>query len=195
MEPVEITAGRLHLRPWRPSDAEVVLAACTDPETQRWTSVPSPYTAGHAREYLEQTAPQGWADGTSLGFAVCDSTSGEVLASIGLRAGHHECWDVGYWAVPAARGHGVVTEAIGVLCRWGFAELGIERIEWYAEVGNWASRRVAEKAGFTVEGRLRSGLPGAHGRRDVWIGARLSGDPEVDTGRPAQDPHIRTAAS
>ena len=180
MDPVEITAGRLHLRPWRPTDAEVVLAACSDPQTQRWTTVPVPYTAEDARGFVEDMAPAGWASGTVLTFAVCDSTSGEVLAAVALRTALHGAWDVGYWAVPAARGRGVVSEALGVLCRWGFAELGIERIEWYAEVGNWASRRAAEKAGFTVEGVLRAGLPGREGRRDCWIGARLPGDAERD---------------
>ena len=185
MDPVEITAGRLHLRPWRASDADVVVAACSDPQTQRWTTVPSPYTAEHARTYLEEFCPAGWAAGTALTFAVCDSTTGEVQASAALRRAQHEAWDVGYWAVPAARGRGVVSEAVGVQCRWGFAELGIERIEWYAEVGNWASRRAAEKAGFTVEGVLRCGLPSRDGRRDCWIGARLAGDPDRDTGAAA----------
>src|SRR4051812_28052393 len=104
MDPVEITAGRLHLRPWQPTDAAAVLSACTDPETQRWTSVPAPYTAEHARAFVEETAPAGWADGSALTFAVCDSTTGEVLASVAVRQGHHETWDVGYWAIPAARG-------------------------------------------------------------------------------------------
>ena len=181
MEPVEIRTYRLLLRPWQPSDAPAVLAACTDPETQRWTTVPSPYTAEHARAYVEEFSPAGWSSGQSLGFAVCDQGSGEVLASVALRQGQHEAWDVGYWAAPAARGRGVVSEALSALCQWGFRELGVERIEWYAEVGNWASRRVAEKAGFTVEGVLRAGLPSRNGRRDGWVGARLPTDPETDT--------------
>ncbi len=42
MEPVEITAGALHLRSWRPGDDARVLEACQDPDTQRWTTVPVP---------------------------------------------------------------------------------------------------------------------------------------------------------
>jgi RimJ/RimL family protein N-acetyltransferase len=184
MEPIEITAGRLHLRPWRPNDAPAVLAACSDPETQRWTTVPVPYTAEHARSFVEEMGPQGWADDSDYGFAVCDSTTGELLAAMTLRSRPARAtWDVGYWADPAARGRGVVSEALGVLCRWGFSELGIERIEWFAAIGNWASRRVAEKAGFTVEGVLRYGLPHREGRQDCWVGARVAVDPEIDTRR------------
>ena len=190
MEPVELTTGRLLLRPWRPSDAAAVLVACTDPETQRWTTVPVPYTAEHARGFVEEHSPAGWASGTDCGFAVCDLAGGELLGAITLRQRPpHETWDVGYWSVPAARGRGVMSEALAELCRWGFAELGTERIEWYAEVGNWASRRVAEKAGFTVEGVQRAGLPGRRGRRDGWVGARLATDPDGDTRLlPAYEP-------
>jgi RimJ/RimL family protein N-acetyltransferase len=76
------------------------------------------------------------------------------------------------------------------VCRWGFNDLGATRIEWYARVGNWASRRVAEKAGFTIEGTLRAGLPVPGGRRsEAWVGARLPDDPEIDTRRlPAYEP-------
>ena len=62
------------------------------------------------------------------------------------------------------------------ICRWGFAELGLSRIEWRAEVGNDASRRVAEKAGFTVEGLLRRALPTGAVRRDCWVGSLLTAD-------------------
>jgi RimJ/RimL family protein N-acetyltransferase len=74
-----------------------------------------------------------------------------------------------------------MSAALRRLCTWAFDDVGAQRVEWYAEVGNWASRRVAEKAGFTIEGVLRGGLPGRSGRVDGWVGARLPGDPDVDT--------------
>ena len=46
---------------------------------------------------------------------------------------------------------------MGAVCRWGFGALGLARVDWFAEVGNAGSRRVAEKAGFTIEGVLRRG--------------------------------------
>lgn len=159
-----------------------MLAACQDPQIQRWTTVPSPYAREHAEGFVGELSQRGWETGTDLGFAVCDSTTGEVLAAVGLRhRPAHDVWDVGYWAVPAARGTGVVPEALGALCRWAFAVLRAPRIEWYAAVGNWASRRAAEKAGFRVEGVLRAGIPGRTGRVDAWVGALLPGDPHHDT--------------
>ena len=56
MDGVEITAGRLHLRPWQPGDAPEVYAACQDPEIARWvTAIPCPYLESDAREFVEQT--------------------------------------------------------------------------------------------------------------------------------------------
>lgn len=190
IDAVEIRTDRLVLRPWQPSDAPAVLAACTDPLVQEWTSsLPSPYTAEHARSYVEELAPQAWADGSAYAFAVTKAAGGPALANVALRrSASRDCWDVGYWS--AVRGQGYTTEALAALCRWGFESLGAQRIEWYARVGNWASRRVAEKAGFVIEGTLRDGLPVPGGARsEAWVGARLPGDPETDTRRlPSYEP-------
>lgn len=192
MEPAQIRTERLLLRPWQPADADAVFEACSDPLVQQWTSggLPSPYTLDSARQYVEVLSPAAWAAGTAYAFAITDARSGSVLGNVALRlTGLHDNWDVGYWSAPTGRGTGAITEGLAALCRWGFAELGVQRVEWYAQVGNWASRRVAEKAGFTIEATLRSGLPTPEGRTDCWVGARLPGDPETDTRRlPAYRP-------
>jgi RimJ/RimL family protein N-acetyltransferase len=179
VDPVEITAGRLHLRPWRAGDEDAVLDACTDPETQRWTQVPVPYSRADAEAFVRQYVPQAWADEAELCWAVCDSTTGEPLASVGLHAPHPEgVREVGFWCRPSARGSGVVSDAVQVVARWAFAELGLVRLEWAAEVGNAASLRVAEKAGFGYEGPRRASLRQRDGSpaRDGWWAARLPTD-------------------
>ncbi len=181
-EPTSISAGALHLRPWEPSDAAAVLAACDDPLVQRWTQVPVPYTPEHARDYVEG-ADARWRRGEELGLAVCDSTTGEVLASAGLRPYGDGTWDVGCWAVAGARGRGVVPEAVAALSRWAFAVLGAQRVQWRASTRNWSSRRAAQKAGFTAEGVLRGGLLHRGQREDAWLAARRPGDPDGDTAR------------
>src|SRR5688572_15591086 len=184
VDPTEITAGRLHLRPWQEGDQEALVAAGNDPESARWTNVPSPYTRESADEWVRVTAPRGWAEGTALSFAVCDSTTSEVLASVALRqAGDPDVWSVGYWCVPEHRGQGVVPDALAPLCRWGFGALGAQRVEWMAQVGNYASLRSAQKAGFQVEGVLRDGLVHRGEHVDGWIAGLLPEDAQEDTGR------------
>lgn len=183
MECVEITAGRLHLRPWEPGDAEAVFAACQDPLIQRCTRLPSPYTVDDAREWVGERSPAAWEAGTDASFAVLDATTAGLLGSVGLHRIDvlDGVAEIGYWCAAEARGHGVTTQAVRAVCRWAFGGpyggpfdgAGLARIDWYAKVGNWASRRVAEKVGFVVEGVLRSRLRDGAGRSDAWIAGLL----------------------
>jgi RimJ/RimL family protein N-acetyltransferase len=195
VEPVEITAGRLHLRPWEARDVEAVLRAGTDPQVQRWTQVPVPYERAHAEDFVGRYVPEQWAADGELVWGVFDATTMEALATVGLHparsAGVRE---VGFWALPEARGTGVVTEALGAVARWAFAELGLARLEWAAEVGNAASLRVAVKAGFAFEGRRRASLHQRDGSyRDGWWAARLPADGPDGAAPALPDPGVLEA--
>ena len=178
MEEVEITAGRLHLRPFRAGDAAAVYAACQDPEIQRWTQVPSPYGPEDARTFVAEIAPGRWADGTGATFAILDATSGDLLGTIGLEgigpAG--DTAEIGYWMAAPARRRGVMAQAAGVVCRWGFAQLGLARITWCCLEGNVASRAVAIKVGFRVDPVTRAGVLRRDGRRRLWVGELTPAD-------------------
>jgi RimJ/RimL family protein N-acetyltransferase len=182
LEPVEITAGPIHLRPWRPTDADAVLDACQDPEIQRFTSVPSPYTRADAVTYVEQITQEGWKSGTAAHLAVVDATTAGLLASVALHdlrgptglpgAAPGGTGEIGYWCAPWARGRGVTTGAVGSLCRWGLGALELRAIWWRALVGNEPSRAVAVRAGFTIEsGHRRLPRPRGGDLADFWAGA------------------------
>lgn len=185
MDPVELRTPRLLLRPFRPEDAPAVTAACQDPDIARFTTVPSPYTRQDGQGYVESWCPEQWRTGAGAPYAVVDAGSGELLASVGLSGIGGGAAELGYWCAPAARGRGVVAEAAAAVCRWGFDALGLGRVTWYAEVGNWASRRVADTVGFRVEGTLRSALVHRGERVDAWVAGLLPGDePEPDRRLP-----------
>src|SRR3954464_15184235 len=173
----QLTTTRLLLRPMGAGDVDAVYAACQDPQIQRWTTVPSPYLREHAEQFACGYAPKAWAAGDAAVFAATDIGTGELLASVGLhfdRGRDAGIAEIGYWAAAGARGRGVTTEAVAAVCAWGCATCGVQRLEWYAEVGNAASRRVAEKVGFTIEGTLRSFLARPGGERvDAWAGSLL----------------------
>jgi RimJ/RimL family protein N-acetyltransferase len=150
-----LTDGVVLLRPFRSEDVPRIVEACRDPEIPRWTRVPDSYTEADGREFVRLSA-EWWAEGSAATFAVTDSSSGDLVASIGLHGISEAKAEVGYWAAPWARGRGVASRALGLVSVWGLRELGLARIELLADVANVASQRVAEKAGFQREGVLRS---------------------------------------
>ncbi|MEU8197752.1 GNAT family protein [Microbispora amethystogenes] len=58
--------------------------------------------------------------------------------------------------------------------RWGFEELGLHQLELHHSTRNHASCRVADKAGFAVEGVLRAALLHADGWHDMEVHALLN---------------------
>jgi RimJ/RimL family protein N-acetyltransferase len=56
---------------------------------------------------------------------------------------------------PALQKTPIATEAIFLLMRYVFEELGYRRFEWKCDNGNAPSKRAAERFGFTPEGLFR----------------------------------------
>ena len=164
----------VELRPWLDRDVPAIVAACNDPETARWTTVPSPYSEADARTWLERCATA-WSEGAAP-LAVIDRASGDVAAAITLWL-HSRVGELGYWAAPAFRGRGYVPRAVQLLCSWGFDELELPRMQLGTFIGNTASERVAEKSGFSREGVLRAWLEQRGERRDVTMWSRLPDNP------------------
>ncbi|MFF7731221.1 GNAT family N-acetyltransferase [Streptomyces sp. NPDC008001] len=190
MEPVSLTTARLLLRPFTAADADAVHAACQDPEIPRYTSVPSPYTPGHARSFVTEVCPAGWRDDSMYTWGVFTREEGRLTGSMGLmRLTSHPSENeaaIGYWTAKEQRGRGYTVEAAREVVRWAFADLGAGRVEWYAEAGNEASRAVALKAGFRMEGTMRSKIAHAGTRRDAWVGSVLPSD----LGLPSTAPYL-----
>lgn len=163
-----IEGAGLVLRPWEAGDVEDLCVACRDEEIQRWTTIPSPYGRADAEHFVLDVAPTQWRDGTGAHFAVLDAETGSLLGSAGLVAIEPAARraEVGYWVAAGARRQGVAGRALSLLCRWAITTKEIERLALMADVGNVASRRVAERAGFHYEGLLRSYVLKGGRRRD-----------------------------
>ena len=86
-----------------------------------------------------------------------EAEAGRILGSVGFGwVGDQHVGEVGYWLRRDARGRGLTTRALHLISRWALGELGCARLQLRADVLNLPSQRVAEKAGFTREGVLRS---------------------------------------
>jgi RimJ/RimL family protein N-acetyltransferase len=166
------------LVPLRAADLDLITATCQDPESARWTVVPVPYTRADAEFFVLRHAPLTWAAGEGAIFGIVDDQGG-YAGTIDLRidGADDASAEVGFLVAPWARGRGYATGALRSICSWGFDALGLSRIVWRAHLGNEASRRVAVKAGFTMEGVQRAGCAQRGERHDAWVGAMLATDP------------------
>ncbi|MGW0813653.1 GNAT family N-acetyltransferase [Streptomyces viridiviolaceus] len=183
MDPLTLTTDRLVLRAVGPGDTEAVHAACQDPEIQRWTTIPSPYLPEHARGFTGQMVPDGWANDSAFTFGLFLPT-GDLVGMLGITMTTLGAGEIGFWGTREHRGHGYITEAAVAVSRWAFTRLAIDRVEWRAEVGNTASRAVAQRAGFTMEGTLRSAISNKGVRRDCWVGSLLPSDLSLPSTAP-----------
>ncbi|MDG4817615.1 GNAT family N-acetyltransferase [Micromonospora sp. WMMD956] len=181
-----VAGQELRLRPIEECDLDAITETCRDPHTVEWTTVPTPYERADAARFRRDVADAAWARGTGGYFTVADGED-RYVASVDLRIAAADPVQgmVGFMTAPHARGRGYMPAATTALAAWGFTTLGLARVEWRALVGNTASRRVAEKAGFTMEGTARGFLPTRAGSRaDAWVASLLPGDLAATTPRP-----------
>jgi [ribosomal protein S5]-alanine N-acetyltransferase len=173
-----LAAGPFRLRPFALADIGAVREASADPHIPLITTVPAAFTADEGRRYIERQ----WSRaerGIGYSFAIADAGADCAVGSIGLwlkDLGEGRA-SVGYWVVGSARGRRAAAHALQALALWALDELRIPRVELYVEPWNTASLLTAERAGFKREGLLRSWQEVGDTRRDMYMYARLSGDP------------------
>ncbi len=166
----ELRDGDVLLRAHTEADLPGVVEQCQDPDMQRFTTIPVPYGPDQAPRFLERVRG-GWADGSSASWAI--EVEGRFAGTVDIDLG--EGWGgIGYGLHPWARGRGVMTTAAQLALGWAFTEAHLVGVRWEAFVGNEASRRVAEKCGFLMEGTARGHTVARGERFDAWLGSLLA---------------------
>ena len=87
-----------------------------------------------------------WHQNTQGRNLIGQITMGGVM--FGAMRGAH----IGYWIDRAFANRGFTTQAVNLVTRFGFQELGLHRIEINIRPENAPSIKVAEKAGYIFEG-------------------------------------------
>ncbi len=173
-----LAASPFLLRPFTLADVDAVREASSDPRIPLITTVPAVFTDEEGHRFIERQ----WSrseQGTGYSFAIADAGTDRAVGQIGLwlkdlsegRA------SVGYWVVRSARGRQAAARSLRALARWALDELQVPRLQLYVEPWNTASVMTAERAGFRREGLLRGWQEVGGTRRDMYMYARLPGDP------------------
>jgi ribosomal-protein-alanine N-acetyltransferase len=135
----------------RPGDRRVRV----DADNVRFGDVPPGRREREAAAYLEAMERMR-REGRGVSFAVVDARRDAILGACDLRLPLPRVGEVGYLLVPDARGRGVMGRALRLVVAWGFAELGLVRVQAFASPDNERSMRLLERLGFAREGLLRS---------------------------------------
>lgn len=142
------------LAPFSRLHREELLEAADDERITRYMTerFPYPYTEEDAATWIAKCE----AEVPPLSFAIL--VEDELAGGVGceprddIRSGTAE---VGWWLTPRRWGRGITAVAVERFIEYCFDDLGLHRVEAGVFVSNPASARVAEKAGFRLEGVSR----------------------------------------
>ena len=171
--------GHVVLRAHAEADVARIVEQCVDPDSVRWTTVPTPYTEADAREWLG-VIDRSWSsgDGPWL-WAIADAADPDTfLGTVDMRPQGAGIAKVGFGLHPEGRGRQLMSRAVRLATRWWFDQGGV-RVFWEANRGNFASWRVAHTCGFTFHGVMPQQLPHRDVAFDGWT-ASVGRDDDLD---------------
>ncbi|MEV4808002.1 GNAT family protein [Nonomuraea sp. NPDC049421] len=172
-----LTGELVRLRALEPADSEALWRWYHDPEVGRWMGSDPPISLAQNMEKgqnrprntyeLMQLGIETLQDQTFIGYVVLGDTDfvhGEaVLQSVAI--GERDF-----------RGGGYGTDAVRVISRYTFEEMGLHRLMLWVVADNAAAVRAYRKVGFVEEGRRREAFRSRGKRYDYLMMGLLEGE-------------------
>lgn len=157
-EELRIESKDLLLRPVRTEDSEALLLLYGDESIYRYRPG-MPRKTVRLVEKLIRRFREDACEGRAVALSVIDREQGCV---VGLAEVFHldpkvEQAEIGCSITPEYQGRGLATRAVKLLTDYLILEADFNRVRATVHVENIGSRRVYEKAGFTLEGQERQG--------------------------------------
>jgi len=146
---------RLLLRQFAESDLENVFNGLSHPDIIKYYGVSYP-TLEATKAQMEFFADLEKNE-TGIWWAVCSPDNQLFYGAGGLNSlsKEHKKAEIGFWLLPDYWGKGFMTEAMPLICNYGFDTLGIHRIEGIVETENLLCKKAMEKLRFQHEGTMR----------------------------------------
>ena len=176
--PEQIESERLIIRVARPGDGAVFHEAITESLAQLspWLGWVTPAPAPEDSEASCRGAHERFLRNEDLMAFFFLKEGGKLVGGSGL---HDADWDlrhfeVGYWGRSSYCGRGLMTEGVRALADHALDSLRATRVFLTTDTLNVASWKLAERAGFELEGILRNdrrSLSG--GLRDTRVHSRI----------------------
>jgi RimJ/RimL family protein N-acetyltransferase len=177
----------LRLHPFTLDDAARVrlLASAAEVATMM-VNIPHPYPAGLAEAWIGGHAAAA-SSGELFTWAIVRRSDATLMGCMVLTIeARHQRREIAYWLGLPFWGQGYATEAGRCIAAYGFASLGLHRLEAKVFPRNVASARVLGKIGLRYEGVLRGYIRRLEGDtfEDVAIYAMLRAEFEEQRQAP-----------
>jgi RimJ/RimL family protein N-acetyltransferase len=182
--PEELIGQRVVVRAWRPTDASSLFEAVNESRERLrlWMPWVDNYrTVVDAEEYCHRVGVR-FDERSDFALGIWHRENGRFLGGTGF---HNVDWDVpsfdiGYWIRDGEVGKGYVEEAVRLMVRHAFDKMGARRLALTCDTTNDRSRRIPERIGFVLEGRLRNHMRTEAGTlRDTLIFSLIPEDAAV----------------
>ncbi|MBR6688451.1 MAG: ribonuclease HI [Clostridia bacterium] len=153
----ELETERLKLRLFKDTDVDALYEACSDEKVTRFLSFDTYTSMDDAynrieflkEEYEKLIEPPVWAI----------TLKGENKAIGSINYLHvkekHSVAEIGYWLASKYWNKGIMTEAVKGVLKFGFENMGLNKVIIQCDARNTGSYRVMEKCGLVYEGTLR----------------------------------------
>jgi ribosomal-protein-serine acetyltransferase len=187
--PMPFRTPRLLIRPKQVGDGAITSAAVAETWDElhrwmRWAENRDSFTA-ESMEIRTRHVMASFILRAGIELIGHETATGKAVVWCGF---HDIDWqgrqcDTGYWVRKSVQRQGFATEAANALVRYAFGALGMRRIGLTHAGGNEASRRIAEKLGFSLEGIQRGAnvLPeGKHVDRHCYARFDIAGLPDLE---------------
>ena len=153
----ELKGKSIILRPLKKSDVSSIFKYTKSADIPRYTFVPSPNTVENIERFIKSCHLSA-RKGTTYVFGITEPDVDEVIGTIailGINAVHKKAV-IGYWLAKKFRGRGIMPEAIGLILKFCFKELKLQRVQAATLPDNVISQKLLKSCGFKYEGRHRN---------------------------------------
>lgn len=171
---VELRSDRLLVRPYRPGDGAAYVRMYHENHDHLREFIPEELremATEHEAEGQIRRMTRQWRAGKLFVFGAWTRDGGAYVGEAYLANADWAvpCIELGYFVVAAQTGRGYAVEAGRAVVQFALGRLAVGRVDLYCASDNTASARVAERIGFSQEGRQRL----RHRKRDGTLVDRL----------------------
>jgi RimJ/RimL family protein N-acetyltransferase len=172
-----VTGDGIRLRAPRQDDLDGLARAFSDDRVQRFMPVPPDYTTADAQGFID-AAPGMWR-GQRAVFVLADEATDTFIGEAELLSLNtlYQSAELAFLLDAPARRLRTAVAGLRLVCRFGFEQLGLTRIEAFCDFENRSIHLAGLRAGFQHEGTARGKYPGPDGQsRDAVVAAMLPTD-------------------